>query len=652
MLKLILSFIFFVYTIFVLEGKMQSAQYGSWVSPISAKMVAEGSLSFSEIKLVKGQVYWLERRPFEGGRTTLLSWNQIDGERELLPKQYNIRSRVHEYGGGSLLISDDKIYFVNDSDQQIYRLYPDGKVKKITSEKNSRFADGCIGQNDLLFYVKEEHADQVSNSIVRISQDGRVENVASGSDFYSNPRISPDGKYLAYISWDHPNMPWNETKLYLLDLQTNKTKIIAGSSSESIGDPKWNEFNELFYVSDKTNWWNIYKYGQKNPLSKLDAEFLLPQWVFNNSIYGFTSDAIFASYVQNGSNFFAKLGKNGSLKSIELPYTCLSSLSVENDKVALIVTSPQKPLSIVVYDVNSKESKIIKSSSNISLDDEFISQPTSIEFSSTGGRKSYGFYYPPKNPNFSPLKDEKPPLLVLSHGGPTANDSPKFSLKTLYWTSRGFGVVSVNYGGSTGYGKKYRDSLNGLFGIVDVEDCCSAAIYCVNSGLADKERLAIEGGSAGGFTTLLSLCHSNIFKVGADYFGVSDLETIAKDTHKFESRYLDRLVGPYPKYRELYQQRSPINFIDSITSPVIIFQGSEDAVVPPSQSEVVYESLKKRGIPTAYLLFDGEQHGFRKSENIIRSLEAELYFFSKILKIPLNEKIEPVQIDNLLLKPV
>lgn len=628
---------------------MKAAPFGSWQSPISAQMVAAGTLQFSEVKLVGDKIYWLEGRPSEGGRTTLMSCSQKEGEKDLLPKEYIVRSRVHEYGGGALLVAGNLIYFSNDKDKQLYCLQPDGKIRKITSNDNARFADGCVNPIDsTLFYVMESHEKQVLNSIVKIDPiKCTIHPIASGHDFYSNPRVSPNGRYLAYLAWDHPNMPWDGTELWVLDLNTKEQRLVAGGTSESIVDPQWSPDGQLYYISDRTKWWNIYRENQKQPLWKKNAEFALPQWIFGRSLMGFTKDGLFCSYVENGVHSFAQMDASGVWEHIMLPYTAVRDLQVANDRVALIASSPNEPNSIILYDLRSRKSRVIKCCRRDVIDKDLISKPTAIEYPTSHDRTSHAFYYPPCNSKFCGMPNEKPPLLVLSHGGPTSHVSTGFSPEILYWTSRGFAVINVNYGGSTGYGRHYRDSLKGMWGIVDVDDCTNAALFCVDQGLADRNRLAIQGASAGGFTTLAVLAFRDVFHVGADYFGVSDLERLALDTHKFEARYLDQLIGPYPADKATYYERSPIYSVDKIRCPIIILQGDEDLVVPPAQSEEMFNSLKKRKIPTAYLLFQGEQHGFRKAENIQRALEAQLYFFSKILHFPLSDKIEPVPIPGL-----
>jgi dipeptidyl aminopeptidase/acylaminoacyl peptidase len=433
--------------------------------------------------------------------------------------------------------------------------------------------------------------------------------------------------------------------LHVLDLKTQATRRVAGGLEESIATPLWSRDGRLHYVSDRSNWWNVYQEGKNSPLWAVEGEFALPQWNFGISLIGFSSDGMVGSYVKNGTHAFARTSQDGAWEQFTLPLTSVGSLVADGFQVAMIGASPEMPNAVLLYDLKSRQLTTVKSSRSDRIDPGFLSRPVAVEFPSANGRTAHAFYYPPCNPNFQGMPGEKPPLIVQCHGGPTGHVSPAFTMGHLYWTSRGFAVIDVNYGGSTGYGRSYRNLLKKSWGIVDVDDCTHAALYLVDQGLADGKRLAIAGGSAGGYTTLCALAFRDVFCVGADYFGVTDIERLALDTHKFESRYMDQLVGPYPADRETYIARSPIYSIDKITCPVIIFQGDEDAIVPPAQSEAMYNSLIARKIPTAYLVFKGEQHGFRKAESIQCTLEAQLYFFSKVMGFPLSEKIEPVPFD-------
>jgi len=613
---------------------MHTKQYGSWSSPITAATAAQAALKFSEIAFVGQQLYWLENRPQEQGRVALMSWNSKTGESELLPKEYSVRSRVHEYGGGALLVTPGVIYFVNDKNQQIYSVDVAGTIKQVTNKPGARFADGNASTRDgSLFYVMEYHDTNVINSIVTINPaTGDITAVAEGNDFYSNPRVSPDGTKLAYITWHHPNLPWDDTELWVVDIATGEQHKVAGDADESIANPIWSSTGQLYYVSDKTNWWNVYRTGEANSPWSLDAEFIKPQWLFNRTLLGCSGDMVIAGYIQQGITKFAQLLPDGAIAAVDIPFTDCGGIAVEGGMMAAIVNTPIKPSSIIIYDLDKHQYATIKQSGSFPFDTGFVSNPVLLEYPSYE-RTSYAFYYPPANPNYQGLAGENPPLLVHAHGGPTANAVPNFSLEVLYWTSRGFAVLDVNYGGSTGFGRAYRNVLKHQWGVVDVQDCVAGALYCVQQGLADREKLAIAGGSAGGFTVLSALAFYDVFKVGANHFGVTDLTRFIEDTHKFEERYLEQLIGVYPQAAHVYKERSPIHSIDRISCPVIIFQGDEDAIVPPSQSALIYESLRKKNIETEYHLYQGEQHGFRKASNIEHALENQLRFFMNVLKI-------------------
>jgi dipeptidyl aminopeptidase/acylaminoacyl peptidase len=621
--------------------------YGTWKSPITPELIVSDAVRISGPVEVGGAVYFAESRPAEKGRTTLIRMNADGSFDDLIPSQYNIRTTVHEYGGGSRAFVGDCIYFSNFSDQQLYKRDAEGRISQFTNEKNGRFADGC-GFGKFLFYVMESHGERVENCLVSINEKGDVRRIAEGCDFYSGPRVSPDGKRLAYYCWNHPNMPWDggELRVALLneDGTLGKTEVVAGGLAESICQHSWGPDGRLYYSSDLSGWWNLYCEG--NALYPMDAEVGFPQWNFAPSFFDFWGkDKIVFVYSKLGVSTLAIL-ENGKLRNLAIPFTSIPGITVCGDNLYFLGASPKLPAALVQYNLLTNEWRIFKKSRDLPFPLEYISIPQAIEFPSAGGRAAYGFYYPPQNQQCSGVEGELPPLLVLSHGGPTAHSTPSFDLNIQYWTSRGVAVADVNYGGSSGYGRAYRDLLQGQWGIVDVDDCTHAALYCAEMGLADRDRLCIAGGSAGGFTTLACLTFRDVFKAGASYFGVSDLESLALDTHKFESRYLDGLVGPYPAERAIYTARSPIHHVDQIKCPIILLQGDEDKIVPPSQSEKMYQSLLNRGIPTAYLLFKNEQHGFRQSDNIKRSLEAEAYFFSKIFGFKLADSIEPVEIAN------
>lgn len=639
----------------------QIAPYGSWTSPITAEMIVAGTIGLSSITLDGEDTYWIEGRAAQAGRSVIVRRTADGTTTDLTPSSLSIRTRVHEYGGGAFTVKDGTIYFCNFADQRLYRQTPDSEAQPLTPEANQRYADAVIdSQRERLICVREDHSDQGHESVntlvsINLNNGEEVQVIAFGCDFYSSPRLSPDNSQLAWLSWNHPNMPWDGTQLWVASISEDgslgEAECIAGGVDESIFQPEWSPDGILHFVSDRTGWWNLYRRCGKGiePLFPISAEFGLPQWVFGMSTYGFESEhRLICTYSQEGISKLGSLDlQNKQLEVIETPYTSISSLHVVPGKVVFIAGSATEPTAVVEMDLTNRQINVLKRSSELKIDTRYLSTPQAIAFPTENGLSAYGFFYPPQNSDYTSPAQEKPPLIVKSHGGPTSSTSSTFNLKIQYWTSRGFAFLDVNYGGSTGYGREYRQRLQGNWGIVDVDDCSNGAKYLAEKGEVDGERLAIVGGSAGGYTTLAALTFQDVFKAGASYYGVSDLEILAKETHKFESRYLDGLIGPYPERKDLYEARSPIYFTDKLSCPVIFFQGLEDQVVPPNQAEMMVEALKAKGLPVAYVAYEGEQHGFRRAENIKRTLEGELYFYSQVFGFELAEAIEPVVIHNL-----
>jgi len=637
-----------------------TSPYGSWKSPISADIVAAGEVGLEQVKLDGDDIYWIERRAHEGGRKVIVGRSSDGRVTEITPPPFNARTRVHEYGGGDYSIADGKIVFSNFTDQRLYVQKLGSEPKSLTPEVTVRYADGQIdNRRNLFFCVREDHSRQgeAVNSIVRIglNSENEGEVIVSGNDFYSSPRLSPDGSQLAWLTWNHPNMPWDGTELWAGKLNhdgsISEKEKIAGGVDESIFQPEWSPHGVLYFISDRSGWWNLYRYRQKQieALCPMDAEFGQPQWVFGTSLYAFASEhRIVCSYSTNGCDYLATLDtQTKALDTIELPFSAISQVRSAGNRAVFIGASSTDSATIVSLDLDSNSIEILRRSRATAVDAGYLSTPRSVEFTTERGSISYGYFYAPQNRDYAGPADEKPPLLVISHGGPTSSTSGALKYSIQYWTSRGIAVLDVNYGGSSGYGRAYRQRLNGNWGIVDVDDCVNGARYLAERDEVDGDRLAIRGGSAGGYTTLCALTFRDAFKAGASQYGISDLEALAKDTHKFESRYLDRLIGPYPERRDLYIARSPIHFTDRLSCPMIVFQGLEDKVVPPSQAEKMVEAVRAKKLPVAYLTFEGEQHGFRKAENIRRVLEAELYFYSRIFGFELADPVEPVEIENL-----
>jgi dipeptidyl aminopeptidase/acylaminoacyl peptidase len=639
------------------------APYGSWDSPITSDLIVAGTVGLGQPLIDGGDLYWIEMRPSEGGRSVIVKRDSAGRIADVTPPGFNARTRVHEYGGGDYTVRDGDVYFSNFSDQQIYVQRNGGAPEPFTATANLRYADAIVdNQRRRLICIREDHTverREAVNSLISIdfSGDNRPgEVLVSGNDFYSSPRLSPDGSRLAWLTWNHPNMPWDETELWVAKIRDDGLldwpERIVGGNQESIFHPQWSPRGELYFVSDRNGWWNLYRLnepGVVEPVVEMEAEFGMPQWVFGMSTYGFESaDRIVCSHVEKG---IWRVGiidtRTGKLEHVESSYTDISYVRAAPGYAVMRAGSPTEPLSIVRLDLNTRTFEVLRRSNNIEVADGYLSQPETIEFPTENGLTAYGFFYRPTNAIYQAPDNERPPLLVLSHGGPTAASTAVKSLSIQYWTSRGIGVLDVNYGGSTGFGRAYRDRLKAQWGIVDVDDCVNGARYLVTRGEADPDRLMISGGSAGGYTTLCALTFRDTFKAGASHFGVSDAETLAKDTHKFESRYLDGLFGPYPEASEIYYARSPLNFTERLSCPVIFFQGLEDKVVPPSQAEMMVAALQAKKIPVAYIAFAGEQHGFRQAQNIKRALDGEFHFYSRVFGFEPAGPLEPVEIQNL-----
>jgi dipeptidyl aminopeptidase/acylaminoacyl peptidase len=645
----------------------QLSPYGSWKSPITADLIVTGSLRLGELDLDGNTIYWSEGRPTEAGRSAIATCTPDGKIRDITPMPFNVRTRVHEYGGGAYLAADGVIYFSHFGDQRLYQQAIDGDPLPLTPEGSYRYADAVLDRSrSRLICIREDHQGEGEpvNAIVAIhlSADPDTEALesgtilVSGSDFYASARLSPDGSQLCWLSWNHPNMPWDGTELWLATVKADgslaEAQCIAGGIAESIFQPEWSPDGRLYFVSDRTGWWNLYRWSAAaaiEPLCPKAAEFGLPQWVFGMTTYGIESaESLICTYVEAGTQHLARLNvQTLALSEIETPYAAIGGLKVGSGIAVFIGGSATQPSAIARLDLQTGDIQELRRSSTLTIDLGYISAPEAIEFPTAQGQTTHAFFYAPNNKDYAAPADQRPPLLVKSHGGPTAATSATFNPGIQYWTSRGIAVLDVNYGGSTGYGRAYRERLKGNWGIVDVDDCANGANYLVEQGWVDGDRLCIDGGSAGGYTTLAALAFREVFKAGASFYGVSDLEALVRDTHKFESRYLDGLIGKYPTERPIYQARSPIYAVDRLSCPVIFFQGDEDKIVPPNQAEMMVEALKAKGLPVAYVLYEGEQHGFRKAENIKRTLEGELYFYSKVFGFALAEEVEPVAIENL-----
>jgi dipeptidyl aminopeptidase/acylaminoacyl peptidase len=638
------------------DGARKTAPYGSWKSPITSDLIVAQSIALSEVRLDGSDIYWLEGRPQEQGRYVVVRGAEDGRHTDVTPMPFNARTRVHEYGGGSWTVVDGSVYFSNFTDGRLYRQQRAETEPQpltpppATRERDWRFADGIIDRRrNRWIGVREDHTgeDEPVNAIVAVDlvgghEPGRI--LASGHDFYSSPRLSPDGRRLIFLAWNHPNMPWNGTVLFLADMAEHgaigEPQAIAGGDAESIFQPEWSpEGGHIVYVSDRSGWWNLYRFDlatrTARPLAPMAAEFGEPQWMFGMATYAFAgADRIVCAYSKDGVEQLAVFDLHkDELRLIKTPFTDFGSVRAEGDRVVFRAGAPDHPTCIVTLDLRFGRYAVLKKATEL-LDQaeprivDYLIRVESMEFPTTGGRMAFGLFYPPHNPDYAPAPGDKPPLLVRCHGGPTASASSTLNLGIQYWTSRGIAVLDVNYSGSTGFGRLYRDRLHRAWGVVDVDDCVNGAKFLAEQGRVDGQRCVISGGSAGGYTTLAALTFRDFFRGGASYYGVSDIAALARDTHKFESRYLDWLIGPYPQEEARYRERSPVYHSDRLSKPVIFFQGDEDAVVPPNQAKAMVEALRREGNHVGYFLFAGEQHGFRKAGNIQRCLDAELYFYA------------------------
>ncbi len=678
--------------------------FGSWPSPITAQRLVEGAAGVGEVRCDGVDVWWAESRPEEGGRTQLVRWGGDGVRHDVLPTGWNVRTRVHEYGGGAWTVRGGTVVFSRWDDQRVYRFEPasfgpgnlDSAPQPLSPEPETpaglRYADVCWLDDDWLVAVRESHesaaqggprqaAREAVNELVALPVDGsavddpsRVVVLVSGPDFVSSPRSS--GDQLAWTQWDHPRMPWDGTELWTANIERaengtptaiSSARLVAGGPDDSIVQPERGPDGALLYCSDRSGWWNLWREstdggdGATN-LTPMDAEIGGPQWVFGGRWYALPAATgqparIVASVARNGLAGLCLVDSDGRRIDVESPLTAVEQVVATEDGSGDVIvvgaspTSELAPIRCRLAGDGSAELTPLRPPRDLGIGPAWFSQPEPISFPSgagptgdpTAGRIAHALWYPPTSPEVQAPAGEQPPLLVFSHGGPTSAARARLDLAKQFWTSRGFAVVDVNYGGSTGYGREYRRLLDGQWGIVDVEDCIAAASYLVEQGRVDPERLAIRGGSAGGFTTLAALTFHDTFAAGASHYGVADLEALALETHKFESRYLDGLVGPYPEDRATYVARSPIHHTDRLSHPLIVFQGLDDQVVPPNQAEMMIDALAAKGVAHAYVPFEGEQHGFRRAENIVRSLEAELWFYGRVFGFQPADSIDPVE---------
>lgn len=636
---------------------VKTAPFGTWASPITAEATAEGQIGLSGLTVADGRAYWLESLPSEGGRVVIMTGDAA-GARALTPAGFNVRTRVHEYGGAAYAVVGGVVYFSNYTDQRLYRQAAGGAPEPLTPE-GYRYADCVAAPGGGLICVRQDHTDpkDIRNTIVALSgaagDAGRV--LFGGTDFVAYPRVSADGKRLAFIAWDHPNMPWDDTRLHVADLSTDglsKDAVVAGGVGQSVVEPQWAADGTLYFTSDASDFWNLmaWRDGKVRAVSPHAAEFARPLWGLGQANYALLSgDRVLARYGEAGRDHLAVIDlKTGSARELKSDFAEFTDVRLlDPGHAVMVASSTDQTNAIVTADLATGAIAVMRRPSPSTIPERYISHAEAVDFPTTGGLTAHALYYPPRNGDFAAPVGAQPPLIVQVHGGPTSQASPALSLRTQFWTSRGFAVVDVDHGGSSGYGRKYRQRLNGQWGVVDVADVVAAARYLIASGRADPAHVAIHGGSAGGYTVLGALSRTDVFKAGADYYGISDLSALATDTHKFESRYLDNLVGPWPEAKAIYAERSALNHLDGFKAPLIVFQGADDPVVPPNQAHMIVDALRHRHAPVAYLEFPGESHGFRKPENNIRSLNAELYFYGRVFGFTPADTLDTVEIENL-----
>jgi len=639
-----------------------TAPYGTWASPISARSLTDAGVGLRAPWRADGAVHWLESRAAEGGRSVPVRRGADGSVSDLLPTPWDVRGRVHEYGGGDLVPTADGLVFCNGADQAVYLATPGAEPRALTRPGLDRFADFAVdAARRRLIAVRERHPQQghgePENTLVAIPLDGAPSDggtvLVRGADFYASPRLSPDGRRLAWLSWTHPNMPWDGTELWVAELGADgipaAPQRIAGGPAEAVVQPAWLPDGRLAFVSDRGGWWNLHLWDGAGvrALLPMPAEFARPLWVFGNrEVAALDARTLLCAFTRDGLWSLGVVDvDSGTLERLDLPFTDVGELFVDGRTAVFCAAGPGQPNAVVSLDLDSRRWEIVKRS--LPADPGSVSAARPIRFPTEGGAEAHAFYYPPTNAGHAAPAGELPPLIVRSHGGPTAAASAAWSPKIQYWTSRGFAVVDVNYRGSTGYGRAYRDALKGVWGIADVADCVAAARHLAAQGLADPKRLVIAGSSAGGYTTLCAVTFHTAFAAGASYYGISDLEALAADTHKFEARYLDSLVGPYPERKDLYVARSPIHSVDRLAVPMVFFQGLEDKVVPPAQAERMVAAIDAKGLPVAYVPFEGERHGFRKAESIVAALEGELYFYGRVFGFTPAGDPRPIPIRNL-----
>ena len=635
----------------MVNKKKVQAPFGTWQSLITPEMVSDGLVRYGGVAIDGNDIYWLEGRPREKGRTVIVRLR--DGKCEdILPEAYSVRSRVHEYGGGGMAVDNGQIWFVNDADQQIYHIvntsHGENGIRQVTRADGCRFADIVIDdEHDCLYAVREYHPHETRfepvNDLVRIDRrNGRVFVVAGGDDFYSAPVLSPDGRHLAWISWVHPDMPWDQTFLWLAHIKADGSfsdvRQVIAETGQAVFQPQWSPDGRLYFVNDPVGWWQLYRLNDVGVVERVcdyEAEMGLPLWQFAMRTYAFQNEhRVVAALCERGLWRLVNICTHtGKVEPVNTKYNSFSSIAAHEQGVVVIAAGSNSTDEVAWIDCQTGAVSRCSQASETGPDDSWFSIAQSVSFPTSNDDIAHGFYYAPQNPDMEGPSCQYPPLLVTVHGGPTGAASASLELRTQFWTSRGFAVLDVNYRGSTGYGRAYREKLKGYWGIYDVDDMVAGSHYLINQRLADCRRIAIRGSSAGGFTVLAALTSTQVFTAGCSHYGISELESLAMDTHKFEAHYLDSLIGRYPEKKDIYRQRSPLNHVNQLSCPVIFMQGAEDRIVPRGQAEKMTAALKEKGIEVELLMFEGEQHGFRKAETIRQALASELAFYDRVYRL-------------------
>ncbi len=644
-----------------MEGPKPTLPYGSWPSPLPLSLLTEGIRGLGEVRAADGVRWWLEGRPDEDGIQVLVRLEPDGTLTRLSPEGFNVRTRVHEYGGGATLVEGDVAVVSEFRGGRLHRITSPGVAEPLTPERAWRFADPVLDRSrDRIVAVREDHEPdtvaahgEARNELVAIDvATGDVATLVAGRDFYAAPRLSPDGSTLAWLEWSHPNMPWDGTELRVAavaaDGSLGEARTVAGSASDWVSQPRWSPDGVLHFVAEPDDWMSLFTWDRDAgvaPVAPMDAEFSQPDWVFGQATYGWLPDgSIVAVGRSGGRDRLFRIPPNGAPEDLDVAFTEMDGIAVDGWRVVLRAATPSAIMSVVELDVRDGSVAVHRRAADVVLDPADTSTGRLVEFPTTGGRTAFGLFYPPVNAAYRGPDGERPPLVVTSHGGPTSSAWAALTLTVQIFTSRGFAVLDVDYGGSTGYGREYRRRLEGEWGVVDLDDCVNGARWLSEQALVDGERMAIRGGSASGYTTLCAITFRDVFRAGVSMFGLGNLEAFVGDTHKFESRYLDRLIGPYPEARELYRERSPVHFADRIRVPVLVLQGLDDQVVPPSEAERIVDALWERRVPHAYVAFEGEDHGFRQAKNIIRAFEVELSFYGQVFGFEPADPMEPLEL--------